>query len=231
MVPQRSNVVEASSFTHAKKDFMTKNNEFSSGILMTLEVTRDSRYCFGMKASDIDAKQFPVLAHLVKAHEDEAHAKTDLGLYIENTAELYPQKQAIIENLKKKIASGEYSPDLAAKAWLHWVDAGAKQYAKELGSEESKSFTPKIKQEIAKELADYYEQAIKNGEYDKTESAVVLPLTPEQQKYLAKAKELYDEEGSIEVDESAELPTSVVSESEEGAYVMAWVWVSKDLIE
>jgi hypothetical protein len=46
-------------------------------------------------------------------------------------------------------------------------------------------------------------------------------MTDEQ--YRVKAKEEYGEDGSIEFDEDA-----VVSPSEEGAYVQAWVWVSKE---
>ena len=46
--------------------------------------------------------------------------------------------------------------------------------------------------------------------------------TPEQQALVAKAAEEYEEEGTLEIDDNA-----VVSESEDGAYVMAWVWVRK----
>lgn len=41
--------------------------------------------------------------------------------------------------------------------------------------------------------------------------------------WIAMASELYADEGSIEVDEG-----SILSESDEGAYVMAWVWVSNE---
>jgi hypothetical protein len=46
-------------------------------------------------------------------------------------------------------------------------------------------------------------------------------------KYIAAARRLYNEEGTIEVDEdSGQLPKGRVSRGEDaGAYVMAWVWV------
>ena len=57
--------------------------------------------------------------------------ETELELYIDNEAELYPQKKAIIASMKKKVEHGEYDPFLAIKAWLYWVDAGAKRYCAE----------------------------------------------------------------------------------------------------
>ena len=41
------------------------------------------------------------------------------------------------------------------------------------------------------------------------------------ERHVAAAKALYNEEGILEVDRGA-----LVSHSEEGAYVQAWVWVS-----
>ena len=45
-----------------------------------------------------------------------------------------------------------------------------------------------------------------------------MTMTDEQ--YRAKAKEKYEDEGTIEIDESA-----LVSTGDCGAYVQAWVWV------
>jgi len=39
--------------------------------------------------------------------------------------------------------------------------------------------------------------------------------------FRSRAKELYHEEGEIEIDDNAEVSTS----GREGAYVQAWVWV------
>jgi hypothetical protein len=45
------------------------------------------------------------------------------------------------------------------------------------------------------------------------------PLTTN---YLARAKDEWHRDGEIEIDDDA-----IVSESDEGAYVQAWVWVSR----
>ena len=51
-----------------------------------------------------------------------------------------------------------------------------------------------------------------------------MTLTPERRNdYIAAAKDSYEEEGRIEIDEGAD-----VSDSEKGAYVAAWLWVSKE---
>ena len=43
---------------------------------------------------------------------------------------------------------------------------------------------------------------------------------------ISAAKEIYEEEGRIEVDTGAKLPTGRVSRGDDpGAYVLAWVWV------
>lgn len=46
-------------------------------------------------------------------------------------------------------------------------------------------------------------------------------MTTIKQWFRSRAKELYHEEGEIEIDETAQVSIS----SEEGAYVQAWVWV------
>ena len=54
-----------------------------------------------------------------------------------------------------------------------------------------------------------------------------MEITDEQ--YIRKAHELFHKDGEVEVDlpeETLSLPTSRVSESDGGAYVLAWVWVS-----
>lgn len=50
--------------------------------------------------------------------------------------------------------------------------------------------------------------------------------TPEQNALAAKAAEEYEEEGTLEIDDNAIVSDSTES-NEDGAYVMAWVWVSK----
>jgi len=91
-----------------------------------------------------------------RAPVDE-HAATELDLYIENTSELYPQKLAIMENFKRRIARQKYDPSLAWKLWMYWVDAGARRYVKESGSGTSGSvFNKPTREKVAKDLAKHY---------------------------------------------------------------------------
>jgi len=82
-------------------------------------------------------------------------AARELDLFIENTGELYPMKQAIIKNLQRKRAKGKYDKTKAPKAWQHWVDRGAKQYQKEFGSG---VFDKATRTHLAEELAKRYER-------------------------------------------------------------------------
>ena len=90
-----------------------------------------------------------------RARDIDEHALEELDLYIENTAELYPQKKAILRNIEAKIARGSYDAELAPKLWLYWVDAGAKMYAKEFADERMwKVIYPKsLRLELARRIA------------------------------------------------------------------------------
>lgn len=46
---------------------------------------------------------------------------------------------------------------------------------------------------------------------------------PEDAGWIAMAQERYQDYGSIEIDDDA-----ILSKSDEGAYVMAWVWISNE---
>ncbi len=48
---------------------------------------------------------------------------------------------------------------------------------------------------------------------------------PTDEQYRAKAKELHEREGELEVDDSASVSRGT---SDPGAYVQAWVWVSDE---
>ena len=89
-------------------------------------------------------------------------AADELDLYAENTSELYNQKQSILANIRRKIASGKYNHALAPKLWMYWVDAAAKRYVKEFGSGGNIStvFNKATREHLAHELANRY----RNGE-------------------------------------------------------------------
>lgn len=93
--------------------------------------------------------------------------ESELDLYADNTGELYPQHQAIILNLKRKIAAGRYDASKAYKLWEYWYTNAAKRYAKEysVGSDWSKIFPAIIRRKLAKERARDEHVKILNGEY------------------------------------------------------------------
>jgi hypothetical protein len=83
----------------------------------------------------------------------------ELLLYIENNGQLYKSMTTpIITNLKKNIAKGNYDKTLALKSWNNLADAGAKEYAKELGEGKpwNMMFSVAIRKETAVKLADSY---------------------------------------------------------------------------
>jgi len=85
----------------------------------------------------------------------DEQALEELDLYANNTAELYPQKQAILRNIERRIKNGSYDPSLAPKVWLYWVDQSAKMYADEFAErrEWSRIFSPATREALAKRLA------------------------------------------------------------------------------
>jgi DNA-nicking Smr family endonuclease len=82
-------------------------------------------------------------------------AAEELELFAENTGELYPQKQAILANIKRKLKRGKYDPAKAPKLWMYWVDNAAKRYQKEFGSE-SPIFNKPTREAVAQDLAKRY---------------------------------------------------------------------------
>jgi hypothetical protein len=92
----------------------------------------------------------------IRDHVDMDAAR-DLELTIDNDSALYRQKQSIIENLQRKVAKGKYSPAMAPKLWLYWVEAGVRKYAKDhMGgntAEALRRFSPATRRHVATEFA------------------------------------------------------------------------------
>lgn len=87
----------------------------------------------------------------------------DLELYVENTSNLYESYTLPnLKYIKKKIDSGTYDASLAPKLWMNLVNAGARQYAQELGPV---SFPGSVKMQVAENLAETYYNAVVSGEY------------------------------------------------------------------
>lgn len=96
----------------------------------------------------------------------DAHDVTDLELYINNTAELYPQRQSIWKNLATKKARKEYKHDLAVKAFGYLVESGAKRYTKELGGTWHQKFNVPTRKAVAEKLTSSFESDFADGEFD-----------------------------------------------------------------
>jgi hypothetical protein len=121
--------------------------------------------------------------------QDNYHAEqVELALYVENEGDLYPQKKAIIENMKRKVERGEYDPKLAVKGWLHWVNAGAAKYCKEFHCEVIRTFPIAVRTAVAQDVADETYEAIKRGEYGALTKTAAKPAKPSKKSPKKAAK-------------------------------------------
>lgn len=107
----------------------------------------------------------------------------ELELYADNTAELYPQFQSIIRNIKRKIVKGTYDPKLAPKLWRYWFDAAAKGYKREHGWLASVA----VRQTLAEQRAVEEYEAILRGEYADDERDLPPPNPPKAPNVLSVA--------------------------------------------
>jgi hypothetical protein len=96
-------------------------------------------------------------------------AAHELALFIIQDVMLYAQQtQAIIKNLRRKVAKGNYNHDLALKLWRYLADSGAKKYSFEHADRQSHPawqwhqykgygiFDVATRLETARELRDHY---------------------------------------------------------------------------
>lgn len=94
----------------------------------------------------------------------------ELSIFIDNDRQLYNSRLIpIYKNLSKKMKKGQYKRNLAAKAFMHLIDEGAKKYVKEHGSPGDKwnvMFPKKDRMELAEAYAKEFEEKFKNKEYD-----------------------------------------------------------------
>lgn len=74
---------------------------------------------------------------------------------------------------------------------------------------------------LAKTLADFRA----NGGHFR-DCVAYFGINTESDHYASKAKELYSEESTVVIDDR-----TVLAPSDDGSYVMAWVWVGKSDLE
>jgi hypothetical protein len=91
--------------------------------------------------------------------EVDSHGATELEMYITQSSELYPRRQAIEANLAKKMAKGTYRSSEAPKLWKYLVDDGAKRYAREFASPGNwnRIFDVPTRNAVARSLAASFE--------------------------------------------------------------------------
>jgi hypothetical protein len=91
----------------------------------------------------------------------DAHAATELKLYIDNDNQLYRQQTtSIIKNVQRKMKSGKYDHAKAPKLWSYLVDNGVKKYIKEFGGDAKLIFPKDVRQSVAIEFANEYKAEI-----------------------------------------------------------------------
>lgn len=98
-------------------------------------------------------------------------AADELRLFMENEFDIWEgnQKKSIEKNLALKMKKGKYDASLAPKIWMYLVDAAAQKYIKKFGSAGDRvdsMFNKATRMQVASELAQEFEQAVKSGEKD-----------------------------------------------------------------
>lgn len=94
----------------------------------------------------------------------------ELVIYIENDGELYRRRtMPIMKNLARKMRKGNYDPSKAVKLWMYLVNDGAKKYAQEFdpsGAKWHEMFPKAIRLLAAQELAEQFQDEVKEGEHN-----------------------------------------------------------------
>jgi hypothetical protein len=90
----------------------------------------------------------------------------ELAMFIVNDGDLYRQNiQPVLKNLAKKIKKGVYDPQKALKLWQYSAQWGAQKYTKEMGIRGNNGsygmFSPHDRREAAKQLAEHYEDELR----------------------------------------------------------------------
>jgi hypothetical protein len=111
-----------------------------------------------------NGKRDPMLYDNVHSHEAQ-----ELVLYADNDHALYQQKDAFLQNAYRKMKKGTYSPTLAVKLWMYYVDRCAQKYAKEMGGGSAwhKMFPKPVREEAARYYAQSEAAKLHKGEYSK----------------------------------------------------------------
>jgi len=174
--PYYSNV---GNYTNIEAEYLETGGRIEAGLLQDTIVY--------VVQANVASETAEVLYEASRGEVDQ-DALTELDLYLENTSELYAQKQAILRNLQKKIDKGQYDHALAPKLWLYWVDEGAKRYAKEFGGKWNEIFNKATREALAAQIAtaEYNELLIQQGKGGMNEEATATKLPEKERARLEK---------------------------------------------
>jgi hypothetical protein len=139
------------------------------------------------------------IKHMKEAMDEMSIEARELLLYIENDGDLYRQRIVPIQkNLKRKMDKGIYEPEKAIKLWMYLVQDGAKKYQKEFGNSKrfGSMFSKQDKEQVAKELAEQYEQEVDYGKPDSEsyeENSQKESIKPKKEGYVDSEEEWVQE--------------------------------------
>lgn len=117
---------------HGVKNWMAKHNRHVGG---------------GRKTESIPA-------HV--AYRDLTDGARELFLFADNTGELYPLFRDVQANQEKHLAKSRWNREKAIVGWMHFVEASAKQYAKEFGGTWHAMFSMHDRKLMAAYMADMF---------------------------------------------------------------------------
>lgn len=89
----------------------------------------------------------------------------ELFLYTVNNEMAVRQAECFIKNYRRKVEKGTYDSDKAVKGFIHVVQTGMKEYAREFGVSHWYTLANTAERlECAKQLLDYYTEDIQEEE-------------------------------------------------------------------
>ena len=104
------------------------------------------------------------VANLEKSSYDDDYLVRELELFIVNEADLYRMAQAIIKNQARHYLKGRWNMEGAIKGFVNLVEAVIKAYRRQgFGPDMPSRISRKIKEAVAKNLFEYYEDEINDA--------------------------------------------------------------------
>ena len=102
------------------------------------------------------------VARLEKSSSDDDWLVNELELFINNEYKIYGMIQSVIKNQARHYLKGRWNEAGAIKGFINVVDAGIKEYRKQ-GLDLPSRISRQVKEEVAKNLFEYYEDEINDA--------------------------------------------------------------------